>query len=448
MMKEDFDPRKKEDKNFTSNKFTVKIKIGKTGDFQNFSDKPYTSSSTETDNATSILQTLWKIETTESSLIKEIRDLQENSDESSNENFNTIRDFQKKLTEHRNKNLTKYSNKNFNALQNYSNLKNYIIDHPNLRTTDSEFQFFADFFSQNMTLELNKNDKITRIEIHGFTTRDMCPCCFTHMGLFYDRLKEALNNFSNVQKNSLFYNFIQQIKDQTHSSIQLAFYISSSIQLGLQEFEGSIYPSYKYTSGTSQELTYKNSVDNITKFYPEKEEDIQEIPKEGIFCTFIRDTDPSWSLQYYTKDDSEEQIEVESRQFSLSRSQYNINDSDKKQIKVFSSSQNQCDNKEQEACTITCYTCSEHELSTISKNPDNIIIKCTEGNSKNDIRKQKVKLSTQPSLQNITTFRNLITPWITKKIFNFAKEKADSLTIEESIDSTDSDFKTFLNSSN
>ena len=118
--------------------------------------------------------------------------------------------------------------------------------------------------------------------------------------MFYDRLKEALNNTSSVNANSLFYNFIQQINPflPQGTQVQLAFYISSSIQLGLQEFDGCIYPSYSYTSGIPSQLTCKNSVANITKFYPQNEQLEGESPTEGIFCTFLRDDNPSWSLQY------------------------------------------------------------------------------------------------------------------------------------------------------
>ena len=257
MMKNIFAQQKQND---TKNKFIVQIKIYTTSlqkgiNNTNVFSKTYESSANPPKTANNILQTIWGT------------------------NFNT----------NFHQNLIQLGSEIFNTLP----TKTYIQNHSNLRTIDSEFQFFADFFSQDMLLRLTERDEITRIEIHGFTTRDMCPCCFTHMGLFYDRLKEALNGPASVNENSLFYNFIQQINPflPQGSQVQLAFYISSSIQLGLQEFDGSIYPSY---AGTM----YNNSVKNITKFYTLKKQSEGESPTEGIFCTFIREDNPNWSLQY------------------------------------------------------------------------------------------------------------------------------------------------------
>jgi|GEM_PF-4278411 len=286
-------------------------------------------------------------------------------------------------------------------------IKTYIRNHPNLRITDSEFKFFATFNSLKFS-NLTAGNKITRIEIHGFTTRDMCPCCFTHMGLFYDRLKEALNGPASVNENSLFYNFIQQINSflPQDTQVQLAFYISSSIQLGLQEFAGSIYPSYVGT-------TYNNSVKNITKFYPQNEQFPNgevlegESPTEGIFCTFIRDDNPNWSLQYYVP---AQQKEWQPKNIPFTNNASTLSEEIAKYIKCSL-------NKGQTNCSF----CNHNGK-----------LKCSI-HSKGRVTPEKYTITIPTSdIINDGTFRNLISPWITQEVFSFAKAEANTITIKDS----------------
>ena len=379
--------------NSTKNNFSVQIKIYTATSIREVLNKIYTSSSEEPENAIKILQNLWKNETTTSTPIENVQNFHKKLIESNNEAFNTLS----------------------------SKTKTYIQNHSNLRTIDSEFQFFADFFSHDMSLNLTERDTITCIEIHGFTTRDMCPCCFTHMGLFYDRLKEALNGPASVNGNSLFYNFIQQIKPFLPQStqVQLAFYISSSIQLGLQEFDGSIYPSY---AG----MTYNNSVKNITKFYPQNEQSEGGSPTEGIFCTFIRDDNPNWSLQYYAPS---QQKQWQTKNISFPNNASTLSAKVAEQIKCSL-------NNGQTNCSFCNHKgklkCSIHSEGRVTPG------------------KYTITIPTSNIIYD-GTFRNLISPWITQEVFSFAKAKANTIIIQESplsIESTDLTLNAFLNPSN
>ncbi len=385
----------------TKNKFCVQIKVHVKNEkeevkIQEIFNKHYTSSNTKAfESAISPLKTLWGVHIEH--LIQDVKVFHNN--------------------------LISLNNQNFIVLQ--KQIKNFVLSHKNLRTTDSEFSFLADFRDIH-SLKLLNPTQITRIEIHGFTTRDMCPCCFTHMGLFYDRLKEALQNHLRIEKNSMFYTFIQNLNiPKDNPPIELAFYISSSIQLGLQEFADSIYPSYNYVSGMP---IYQNSVDQITKFYPEFSQSFAHLPSEGIFCTFIRDNNPNWSLQYYAPS--------EEKQWTAKNSSIGKIQIPKSNTKPeFTSNLIKCSLNNGKDCVFTItqqglLKCKTHSNGRITPNTYTITIPNSNLNFIQD-----------------NTFRNLIQPWITEQVFNFAIGKANSLNInEKGFESSDSNFNNFLNS--
>lgn len=121
------------------------------------------------------------------------------------------------------------------------------------RLVDSEMQFLhtVTFISKMMTnqyiiqiqkeiktyLGTNSNLQLQRIELHGFTTRDMCPCCFQHMQNF---LIQA--NTQQTNKNTFFGNLLTQLNQE---NIPVSFFISSLVELGNQEYKCSRYPSYR-----------------------------------------------------------------------------------------------------------------------------------------------------------------------------------------------------------
>ena len=318
------------------------------------------------------------------------------------------------------------------------NLQNYMNSHTNFRAPDSEFQFLSNLSTYDFNgINIEKN--IKRIEFHGFTTRDMCPWCFAHISMFYNKLKAYLdsynawksdfdkNDYTAVALKNLMTKLYKLQWDQNVPSqpitfsfaIQLAFYISSSIQLGLQEFDGSIYPSY---AGT----TYNNSVKNITKFYPQNEQSEGGSPTEGIFCTFIRDDNPNWSLQYYAPS---QQKQWQTKNISFPNNASTLSAKVAEQIKCSL-------NNGQTNCSFCNHKgklkCSIHSEGRVTPG------------------KYTITIPTSNIIYD-GTFRNLISPWITQEVFSFAKAKANTIIIQESplsIESTDLTLNAFLNPSN
>lgn len=85
----------------------------------------------------------------------------------------------------------------------------------------------------------NPNLKLDHIELHGFTTRDMCPCCFQHLQNF---LTQA--NTQQTNQTTFFGSLLTQLNQQ---NIPISFFISSLVELGHTEYQCSRYPSYYNT---------------------------------------------------------------------------------------------------------------------------------------------------------------------------------------------------------
>lgn len=127
-----------------------------------------------------------------------------------------------------------------------------IEDHVKYRLQDSEMQFLRtitfilrkkkNHYIVQIQKEIktylgtNSNLQLQRIELHGFTTRDMCPCCFQHMQNF---LIQA--NTQQTRENTFFGNLLTQ---STSKNIPVSFFISSLVELGREEYACSRYPSY------------------------------------------------------------------------------------------------------------------------------------------------------------------------------------------------------------
>ncbi|MFQ6722952.1 MAG: OTU domain-containing protein [Opitutales bacterium] len=129
------------------------------------------------------------------------------------------------------------------------NVKKHQKVFTKFRLTDSEMQFLHTITNQRNTeeqlayshaiiqsIQNYPNLQLHHIELHGFTTRDMCPCCFQHLQNF---LIQA--NTQQTNPTTFFGSLLTQLNK---SNIPVSFFISSLVELGHNEYACSRYPSY------------------------------------------------------------------------------------------------------------------------------------------------------------------------------------------------------------
>ena len=133
------------------------------------------------------------------------------------------------------------------------------------RLADSEMHFLAkiSFKNEENTNELlekikteteGKTDKIKEIEVHGFSTRDMCPCCYQHIK----------NYFLNLNSNL----FLQDLNLQ-NQNISVKVFISSLVRFPqtIQDSFGKSkdsneYKYSKYSYCPNPIIFIKNEIEN------------------------------------------------------------------------------------------------------------------------------------------------------------------------------------------
>lgn len=139
--------------------------------------------------------------------------------------FPDIEDFTKKLLTNENTKLFSYITR--------KNKKGEQIDFANAyRFNDSEMQFLKAILSTDedgnndyldSLINLINGRDITSVELHAFTTRDMCPSCYQHV-------KNFLLNFQKL--------FLCKIQK---TNIPVTFFISSLVKLERAELKNSLY---------------------------------------------------------------------------------------------------------------------------------------------------------------------------------------------------------------
>ena len=145
-----------------------------------------------------------------------------------------------------------YCNTKLISLNNYLNRLEDKGKEKRYRLTDSEMIFIESInclksglnkWIEGLVNALKGKKNLKEIELHGFTTRDMCPCCFQHVS---DFLKQA--NEKQGENTHFFGALIQRLKAEKImgevGAIPVTFYISSLVKLGREEFNCSRYANY------------------------------------------------------------------------------------------------------------------------------------------------------------------------------------------------------------
>lgn len=180
-----------------------------------------------------------------------------------------------------------FCNENLKTLNTYLNRLGEEIRY---RLIDSEMLFIGNinFIKRGINLwinvliksllEENRKEKLfplQAMELHGFTTRDMCPCCFQHMSDFLEQANEKQS-----ERTNFFGALIKKLKDIgincTEGNIPVTFYISSLVKLGRMEFDCSRYVTYANRCSEAERvniLTEKN------------------VEKKNLYCIFLRNSE-------------------------------------------------------------------------------------------------------------------------------------------------------------
>ena|GEM_PF-3661430 len=185
----------------------------------------------------------------------------------------------------------------------------------NFRLSDSEMRFLFEItrfnpktgsnqYIEQILQNISAGATLQSIELHGFTTRDMCPCCFHHMLGF---LKQA------NAKQGFFEILLGNLQTKKHvnipASLPVSFYISSLVELGGHEYQWSRYSSYIPPDNSvppAEKINFK------TPF---------AVPNTDLHCIFLRKNVPGdspFALTQHGKN-SEEKTDILSQANTLNK---------------------------------------------------------------------------------------------------------------------------------